>query len=105
MPIYGFRRVATLHCFCSNDCVIAAKKRPPTEILIFDVDGVLVDVRGTYWRSALETVRYITGKRVTYAELHRWKSKPGFNRSEERRVGKEWRAGRTRERRIKRVRR
>ena len=79
MNAYGFRRVATLHCFCSNDCVIAAKKRPPTEILIFDVDGVLVDVRGTYWRSALETVRHITGKRVTYAELHRWKSKPGFN--------------------------
>jgi len=59
--------------------VTAPKKRPPTEILIFDVDGVLVDVRGTYWRSALETVRHITGKRVTYAELHRWKSKPGFN--------------------------
>jgi HAD superfamily hydrolase (TIGR01548 family) len=59
--------------------VIVAKKRPPTEILIFDVDGVLVDVRGTYWRSALETVRHFTGKRVTYAELHRWKSKPGFN--------------------------
>jgi phosphoglycolate phosphatase-like HAD superfamily hydrolase len=39
------------------------------EILIFDVDGVLVDVRGTYWRSALQTVRHITGKRVTYAEL------------------------------------
>jgi HAD superfamily hydrolase (TIGR01548 family) len=49
------------------------------QILIFDVDGVLVDVRGTYWRSALETVRYLTGKRVTYAELHKWKSKPGFN--------------------------
>jgi len=59
--------------------VTAPKKRPPTEILIFDVDGVLVDVRGTYWRSALETVRHLTGKRVTYAELHRWKSKPGFN--------------------------
>ena len=57
----------------------AARKHPPTEILIFDVDGVLVDVRGTYWRSALQTVRHITGKRVTYAELHRWKSKPGFN--------------------------
>jgi HAD superfamily hydrolase (TIGR01548 family) len=49
------------------------------EILIFDVDGVLVDVRGTYWRSALQTVRYLTGKRVTYAELHKWKSKPGYN--------------------------
>lgn len=48
-------------------------------ILIFDVDGVLVDVRRTYWRSALDTVRYLTGKRVTYAELHKWKSKPGFN--------------------------
>src|ERR1700674_2226852 len=55
------------------------KKTLWPQILIFDVDGVLVDVRGTYWRSALETVRYITGKRVTYAELHRWKSKPGFN--------------------------
>jgi HAD superfamily hydrolase (TIGR01548 family) len=53
--------------------------RTRPQILIFDVDGVLVDVRGTYWRSALETVRYLTGKRVTYAQLHQWKSKPGFN--------------------------
>jgi HAD superfamily phosphatase len=49
------------------------------EILIFDVDGVLVDVRDTYWRSALETMRHLTGKRVTHAELHRWKAKPGNN--------------------------
>jgi HAD superfamily hydrolase (TIGR01548 family) len=49
------------------------------EILIFDVDGVLVDVRETYWRSAVETIRQLTGKRVTHAELHRWKGKPGNN--------------------------
>ena len=49
------------------------------QILIFDVDGVLVDVRGTYWRAALETVRQLSGKRVTYAELHKWKSQPGNN--------------------------
>ena len=49
------------------------------EILIFDVDGVLVDVRETYWRSALETMRTLTGKRVTHAELHHWKSQPGNN--------------------------
>jgi HAD superfamily hydrolase (TIGR01548 family) len=55
----------------------ALRKRPA--ILIFDVDGVLVDVRGTYWRSALDTMRYLTGKRVTYRELHKWKSKPGNN--------------------------
>jgi HAD superfamily hydrolase (TIGR01548 family) len=56
-------------------------KMLPTQpkIVVFDVDGVLVDVRGTYWRSALDTVHYHTGKRVTYPELHKWKSKPGFN--------------------------
>jgi HAD superfamily phosphatase len=53
--------------------------RTRPQILIFDVDGVLVDVHRSYWRSALETVRHLTGKRVTYAELHQWKSKPGFN--------------------------
>ncbi len=55
------------------------KKLVAPDILIFDVDGVLVDVRGTYWRSALDTVRHLTGKRVTYAELHKWKAKPGNN--------------------------
>ncbi|HKV23565.1 MAG TPA: HAD-IA family hydrolase [Candidatus Acidoferrum sp.] len=49
------------------------------QVLIFDVDGVLVDVRRSYWLSGLETMRFITGKRVTWSELHRWKSKPGNN--------------------------
>ena len=55
------------------------KLRPDPQILIFDVDGVLVDVRGTYWRSAIETVRYLSGRRVTYKQLHEWKSRPGYN--------------------------
>jgi HAD superfamily phosphatase len=54
-------------------------KRLHPKILIFDIDGVLIDVRNTYWRSALQTVRHLSGKRVTYAELHKWKSKPGHN--------------------------
>ena len=49
------------------------------EILIFDVDGVLVDVRESFWRSALETMRFLTGKPVTWAELYKWKNKPGNN--------------------------
>ena len=52
---------------------------PVPEILIFDVDGVLVDVRESFWRSALETMRFLTGKRVTWAELYEWKNKPGNN--------------------------
>jgi HAD superfamily hydrolase (TIGR01548 family) len=56
-------------------------KTLPTQlqILIFDVDGVLVDVRGSFWCSALDTVRLLTGKRVTWAELYKWKAKPGNN--------------------------
>jgi HAD superfamily hydrolase (TIGR01548 family) len=61
--------------FCGS--TMPAKLSP--EILIFDVDGVLVDVRDTYWRSALETMRFLTGKRVTHEELHHWKSRPGNN--------------------------
>jgi HAD superfamily hydrolase (TIGR01548 family) len=49
------------------------------EILIFDVDGVLVDVKRTYWKSGLETVTHLTGKRTTWAEFHAWKRQPGNN--------------------------
>lgn len=56
-----------------------SKKIWPPKILIFDVDGVLVDVRQSFWLSALETMRFLTGKRVAWSELHKWKSKPGNN--------------------------
>jgi HAD superfamily hydrolase (TIGR01548 family) len=49
------------------------------EVIIFDVDGVLVDARASFHRSALQTVEHFTGKRATAAELHRWKLKPGYN--------------------------
>jgi len=52
---------------------------PVPQILVFDVDGVLVDVRESFWRSALDTMRFLTGKRVTWAELYEWKNKPGNN--------------------------
>jgi HAD superfamily hydrolase (TIGR01548 family) len=53
------------------------KLRP--QIVIFDVDGVLVDVRGSFHRSIVQTVRHFTGCRVTHPEIHRWKSKSGYN--------------------------
>lgn len=49
------------------------------EILIFDVDGVLIDVRETYWRSALQTMKFLTGESVTWTEFFEWKRKPGNN--------------------------
>jgi HAD superfamily phosphatase len=48
-------------------------------VIIFDVDGVLVDVRGSFHRTTLETVKFFTGKRVTRTELFRWKNRSGFN--------------------------
>jgi len=48
-------------------------------LIIFDVDGVLVDTRGSFQRTTHEVVRLFTGKRVTRAELHRWKNRPGYN--------------------------
>ncbi|MGB2591769.1 MAG: HAD-IA family hydrolase [Candidatus Acidiferrum sp.] len=57
----------------------ASKTISLPKLLVFDVDGVLVDVRRSYWLSALETMRFLTGKRVRWAELHQWKSMPGNN--------------------------
>jgi len=50
-----------------------------THILIFDVDGVLLDVRHSYQRTVLDTVHHFTKRRVTYAQLHEWKNRTGYN--------------------------
>jgi len=52
---------------------------PQPRTVIFDVDGVLVDVRHTFHRCTLETVRYFTGRRVRASEIHRWKNRAGYN--------------------------
>jgi len=49
------------------------------ELIIFDVDGVLVDVRGSFHLSTVQTVRHFTGKRVAISGIQKWKSKSGFN--------------------------
>ena len=53
------------------------KARP--QILIFDVDGVLVDVRGSFHKSTLDTVEHFTGKRFRPTEILRWKNQSGYN--------------------------
>jgi len=53
--------------------------KPCPELIIFDVDGVLVDVRESFHRTVLQTVRHFTGKRVTREQLHHWKSQSGYN--------------------------
>ncbi|MHB8638439.1 MAG: HAD hydrolase-like protein [Candidatus Acidiferrales bacterium] len=62
-----------------NAAKVARAAKCPWDVIIFDVDGVLVDVRESYQRTVLETVRHFTGKRVGRRELHEWKNRPGFN--------------------------
>jgi phosphoglycolate phosphatase-like HAD superfamily hydrolase len=40
---------------------------------------VLVDVKETYWRSGLQTIQQLTGRKPTWAEFYEWKRKPGNN--------------------------
>lgn len=56
-----------------------ARGRKYPSVIIFDVDGVLVDVRGSFQKTTLETVEFFTGKKVARAELHKWKNKSGYN--------------------------
>ncbi len=49
------------------------------EIIVFDVDGVLVDVHESFHETVLETVKFFTGKPVTHKQLHEWKNRPGYN--------------------------
>jgi HAD superfamily hydrolase (TIGR01548 family) len=49
------------------------------ELLVFDMDGVLVDVRESYHRTILETVRHFTGRPVSLAQVQHWKNRSGYN--------------------------
>lgn len=51
----------------------------PPELIIFDVDGVLVDVRESFDRTILAVVHQCTGRRVARGEIQRWRSRSGFN--------------------------
>ncbi len=49
------------------------------QIIVFDVDGVLVDVRRSFHASILATVKHFTGRRVARAEIQAWKNRSGYN--------------------------
>jgi HAD superfamily phosphatase len=48
-------------------------------ILIFDMDGVLVDVTESYRETIARTVEHFTGRRLTPAEIQQFKNQGGWN--------------------------
>ncbi|MGH9659277.1 MAG: HAD family hydrolase [Bryobacteraceae bacterium] len=47
--------------------------------LVFDMDGVLVDVGESYRETIQQTVAHFTGRRVSREEIQQWKNRGGWN--------------------------
>ena len=48
-------------------------------VLIFDMDGVLVDPTGSYRETLIETVAHFSGKRITQERIVEIKNRGGYN--------------------------
>src|SRR5690349_4376530 len=48
-------------------------------ILVFDMDGVLVDVTDSYRATIVETVRHFTGREVSRETIQDYKNRGGWN--------------------------
>lgn len=51
----------------------------PFRALLFDMDGVLVDVSNSYRRTISETVYFFTGREITGEMIQQYKDRGGFN--------------------------
>jgi HAD superfamily phosphatase len=49
------------------------------QLLVFDMDGVLVDVTESYRETIQRTVEYFTGRRIGREEIQDWKNRGGWN--------------------------
>ncbi len=48
-------------------------------VIVFDMDGVLVEVGDSYRQAIVETVRHFTGKEITRALIQDYKNRGGWN--------------------------
>jgi len=51
----------------------------PNPILVFDMDGVLVDVSESYRETIQRTVEHFTGKSIAREHIQEWKNRGGWN--------------------------
>ena len=51
----------------------------PLQVVLFDMDGVLVDVSTSYRRAIIETVEHFTGRQIGPKDVQRYKNYGGFN--------------------------
>ena len=51
----------------------------PSQILVFDMDGVLVDVTESYHEAIVRTVEFFTGTNITHEQIQGYKNQGGWN--------------------------
>src|ERR1044072_3934031 len=51
----------------------------PKDLLIFDMDGVLVEVSESYRETIQQTVEHFTGVRIARETIQEWKNQGGWN--------------------------
>lgn len=56
---------------------MSGNRRP--DVIVFDMDGVLVEVGQSYREAIRETVRYFTGELVSHDEIQNFKNAGGWN--------------------------
>jgi HAD superfamily phosphatase len=54
-------------------------EKPEIKAVLFDMDGVLVDVSRSYLRAVTETVFHFTGRQIQPSTIQRYKNRGGFN--------------------------
>jgi HAD superfamily phosphatase len=52
---------------------------PPFDILVFDMDGVLVDVSESYRETIVQTVKQFTGQTISRELIQEYKNRGGYN--------------------------
>jgi len=74
----GFARI-TVGTKEQSKILVNALKEILKPALIFDMDGVLVDVSNSYRAAIKKTAEFFTNSEVTYEEIQSYKEKVGFN--------------------------
>lgn len=63
----------------ANPTSVDSSRQTANEAILFDMDGVLVDVRFSYRKAIQETVQFFTGKRALPTEIQELKQQGGYN--------------------------
>src|SRR5438552_5729093 len=63
----------------SSPGALTPNPQPPTPILVFDMDGVLVDVTDSYRETIARTVEHFTGRQISREQIQEYKNQGGWN--------------------------